>query len=107
MFYQKNDFIGYQHIQCLHPKFEGFNKDVGLFLISVAHAADRTGAFNYGVKFNRKNMANVKIVLPTINDKIDFEFMKVVVRITKKLVMKNVVVSATQRIESFCQAIDL
>ena len=34
MFYQKNDFIGYSHVQYFIPKFKPFNKKIAEFIIS-------------------------------------------------------------------------
>lgn len=56
MYYQKNDYIGYQHIQSLMPKFDRFNSAIAFFIISASHAATSNGQYDYGHKFNRKSM---------------------------------------------------
>lgn len=74
MFYQENSFIGYQHIQSLKPKFSPFNKEIANFIISASHASVKKGLYDYGNKFNRDNMRQVKIILPVKGNKIDFDF---------------------------------
>jgi len=74
MFYQEHDFIGYSHIQHLVPKFEPFNKRIAMAIISASHLAT-CNKFSYGNKFNREAMRNTAIILPSKQDKPDFEFM--------------------------------
>jgi hypothetical protein len=76
MFYQKSDYIGYQHIQSFNPKFEPFNRAIACFIISASHVATSNGQFDYGHKFNREAMRRTRIFLPTRNNKIDFDFME-------------------------------
>ena len=75
MYYQEKDFIGYSHIQHLVPKMKKFNKRVAQFIISSCRVAT-TKKYDYGNKFNRDNMNATVIQLPTINGKIDFEFIE-------------------------------
>lgn len=76
MFYQGKDFIGYSHIQHFIPKFKPFNRSVAYMIISSCKkvTADK---YNYGSKFNRKEMNNTIISLPiTSSKKIDFDFIE-------------------------------
>ena len=85
MFYQKNDFIGYSHIQHLVPKFEHFNEKIAFMIISVTRNATSKKGYDYGNKFNRDSMNNTLIQFPikpesqnstlSISD-IDFAFME-------------------------------
>jgi len=75
MFYQKNDFIGYSHIQNLIPKLEQFNQNIAYFIITSSKIAT-SKKYDYGNKFNRDEMNKTKIQLPTRNGEIDFEFME-------------------------------
>lgn len=80
MFYQKDDFIGYQHIQQLVPKFYKFNKLIAFFIISACRLST-ANKFDYGNKFNRENMKNTIITLPiTSSGEIDFDFMESFIR---------------------------
>ena len=76
MYYQKLDYIGYQHIQALVPKFNPFNKAIASFIISSARMATSNSQYDYGHKFNRAAMKATKIYLPIKNNKIDFDFME-------------------------------
>lgn len=77
MYYQKDAYIGYQHIQSLMPKFTRFNSSIAFFIISAAHIATSNGQYDYGHKFNRESMKKTEIFLPTKNDgSIDFAFME-------------------------------
>ena len=77
MYYQKNDYIGYQHIQSLIPKIERFNSAIAFFIISASHTATSNGQYNYSHKFNRESMKKTVIFLPICdNGVIDFDFME-------------------------------
>lgn len=77
MYYQKNDYIGYQHIQSLMPKFEPFNQAIASFIISSAHVSTSNSSYDYGHKFNRESMRKTVIFLPITEDNdIDFDFME-------------------------------
>jgi len=75
MFYQKNNFIGYSHIQHLVPKFEPFNKSIANIIIAACRVST-SKQYDYGCKFNREAMNKTKIQLPTKNGKIDFDFIE-------------------------------
>ena len=75
MFYQRNDFIGYSHIQHLVPKFKPFNKEIATAIISACMVST-SKKYDYGNKFNRDAMNKTKIQLPIKNGKIDFDFME-------------------------------
>ena len=77
MYYQKDGFIGYQHIQHLVPKFFPFNQSIALYIISVCRVATSNAGYDYAHKFNRDAMNSTTIHLPqTSNGKIDFDFME-------------------------------
>lgn len=90
MFYQKNDFIGYSHIQNLVPKFDNFNESIAMFIISSCRVATKN-RYNYGTKFNREAINNTKIKLPIKNNKPDFELISnIIISIQKKLIKEIV-----------------
>lgn len=81
MYYQKDDFIGYQHIQHLVPKFTPFNELIAFMIISAVRVATSNAGYDYAHKFNRDAMNSTIIKLPvTPNDKIDFDFMESFIR---------------------------
>ena len=76
MFYQEKDFIGYSHIQHFIPKFKPFNRSIAYMIISSCRKVT-TNKYDYGSKFNRKEMNNTIISLPiTSAKKIDFDFIE-------------------------------
>ena len=76
MFYQEKDFIGYSHIQHFIPKFKPFNRSIAYMIISSCRKVT-ANKYDYGSKFNRKEMNNTIISLPiTSANKIDFDFIE-------------------------------
>lgn len=75
MFYQKDDFIGYSHIQHFVPKFKRFNGAVASMIIASCRLSTFK-QYDYGNKFNRASMNKTKIHLPAKNGSIDFDFME-------------------------------
>ena len=76
MYYQEKDYIGYQHIQALTPKFKPFNFAIASFIISAVRAATSNSNYDYAHKFNRLSMRKTVILLPVKNGEIDFDFME-------------------------------
>ena len=81
MYYQKDDFIGYQHIQHLVPKFKPFNRYIASVIISATRVATQNAGYDYAHKFNREAMRKTSIFLPEKSKgEIDFEFIDSFVR---------------------------
>ena len=77
MYYQKDDYIGYQHIQALVPKFNHFNSSIAFFIISASRVATSNSQYDYGHKFNRDSMRKTIVFLPVCdNGFINFDFME-------------------------------
>ena len=72
MYYQKDDFIGYQHIQRFEPKFSHFNDKIASFIISVCRHSTQNKGYDYGFKFNRTEMNKTNIQLPLKEKSLDF-----------------------------------
>ena len=72
MYYQKDDFIGYQHIQRFEPKFSHFNDKIASFIISVCRHSTQNKGYDYGFKFNRTEMNKTIIQLPLKEKSLDF-----------------------------------
>nr|WP_291401001.1 hypothetical protein [Daejeonella sp.] len=92
MFYQEKDFIGYSHIQHLVPKFTPFNKSIASAIISASRISTAK-KYDYGNKFNRAKMNKTKILLPTKNGKIDFEFIQ--------RIISSIEVEGISKVENF------
>ena len=97
MFYQKNDFIGYSHIQNLTPKFESFTSNLAFMIISTCRLST-SGKYNYGSKFNRTAMRNTFIQLPSKDDIPDYALIEILISAIKKLVIKDVVLYTQAKI---------
>jgi phage repressor protein C with HTH and peptisase S24 domain len=81
MFYQKDDFIGYQHIQHFVPKFKPFNSAIASVIISATRVATQNAGYDYAHKFNREAMRKTTIFLPQNSlGEIDFVFIQNFVR---------------------------
>lgn len=98
MYYQKDDFIGYQHIQRFEPKFSHFNDKIASFIISVCRHSTQNKGYDYGFKFNRTEMNKTNIQLPTKNNKPDYTTMETFIKAVEKLVIKDVVLYADNKI---------
>jgi Type I restriction modification DNA specificity domain len=105
MFYQKNDFIGYSHIQHLVPKSEPFNKAIASVIITASRVST-SKQYDYGNKFNREAMNKTKIQLPTQNDRPNYEFMETFISAIQKLVIKDVVLYAYRKIAATKTAVN-
>ena len=90
MYYQKQDFIGYPHIQHLVPKFEYFNEKIAEFIIASCRVVTQN-KYNYGNKFNRDNMKATVIKLPVKNNMIDFELIETFMTAIQKIVIEDIV----------------
>ncbi|WP_277342686.1 restriction endonuclease subunit S [Psychrobacter nivimaris] len=97
MFYQKNDFIGYSHIQNLTPKFESFTGNLAFMIISTCRLST-SGKYNYGSKFNRTAMRNTFIQMPSKDDIPDYALIEILISAIKKLVIKGVVLYTQAKI---------
>ncbi len=100
MFYQAKDFIGYSHIQHLVPKFEPFNKFIAHFIISSIRIATNN-KYSYGSKFNRKEMNDTIIQLPTKNNQIDYEYMTIFIQAIQKLIIKDLVLYTERELKAY------
>lgn len=97
MFYQKKDFIGYSHIQNLVPKFEYFDQDIAMMIISSCRVAT-ANKYDYGTKFNRVAMNRTKIKLPVKDEKPDYEKIKLIISAIKKILVKEIVINTDNKL---------
>ncbi len=106
MYYQEQDFIGYSHIQHLVPKLEYFNKKVATFIISACRTSTAR-RYNYGNKFNRDAMKETIILLPIINDQIDFEFIESFVEDLETLRVEELKTLRAEKLKAYLISTDL
>ena len=101
IFYQPTDYIGYSHIQGLYPLVHKEKwEHKSLMYIVTCFRKSASGRFDYGNKFNRNIAKEMSIQLPTKDGKIDFEFMELLISAVQKLVIKDVVLYADEKIQS-------
>lgn len=60
-----------------------FNKSIAKFIISASRIVT-SKKYDYGNKFNREEMRKTKILLPTKNGKIDFDFIEQYMAVIEK-----------------------
>lgn len=97
MFYQKNAFIGYSHIQHLTPKFADFNREIASAIISACRVST-SNQYDYGTKFNRVAMNKTKIQLPTKNNQPNYKLIETLISAIQKLIIKDVVLYTDRKI---------
>ena len=101
IFYQPTDYVGYSHIQGLYPLvYKEKWEYKSLMYIVTCFRKSASGRFDYGNKFNRNIAKEMSIQLPTKDGKIDFEFMELLISAVQKLVIKDVVLYADEKIQS-------
>lgn len=77
IFYQKENFIGFSHVNKLIPKFEGFEEFVALYIIA-AFKRSIHGVYDYNKKFTSE-IGEQELVVPVIDetdDTLDIEYIK-------------------------------
>ncbi len=101
IFYQPTDYIGYSHIQGLYPLVHKEKWEHKSLMYTVTcFRKSASGRFDYGNKFNRNIAKEMFIQLPTKDGKINFEFMELLISAVQKLVIKDVVLYADEKIQS-------
>ena len=90
MYYQRNDFIGYSHIQNLVPKFKWFNQSIASLIITSSRISTKN-KYDYWNKFNRYAMNNTIIQLPIKNNQPDYGVMEILISAVQKVVVKDLV----------------
>lgn len=66
-FYQPFDFIGFPHVQCMHPIGHYWTENQALFLVAILMFHNK-GLFNYGRKMRRDIISNTEIKLPVLEN---------------------------------------
>ena len=76
-----------------------YSKEAMLYL-TTAMEKTLLGKYSYGKKLRSSQSFNFKVQLPTKDGKIDFEFMELLISAVQKLVIKDVVLYADEKIQS-------
>ncbi|MBQ2452810.1 MAG: restriction endonuclease subunit S [Bacteroidales bacterium] len=100
IFYQSNPFIGYAHVQGMYPLQDGWSEASYKYFIGALKKAAGNG-WNYAVKFNRKLVADMDVLLPIKSDGTpDFDYMERYIRAMEKVVIADVVKYKNKVIET-------
>lgn len=96
--YRNYNYGGDDHIAVVHT--EKIKPESAIFVTSAVHKSSYNGQFNYGRNFYAKDADTLNIMLPTKNNEIDFSYMELLISAVKKLVIKDVVIYADNKIEA-------
>ena len=86
------------HIAVVHT--ETVPMKAAIFLTAAIHKAAHTGKFDYGHNFYAKDADALDIMLPAKDGKPDYPTMETLISAVQKLVIKEVVLYANQKIET-------
>lgn len=91
IFYQKENFIEYSHVQGMYPKFDNNSDEIIQYIMTVFKAKALTKGYNYSNKFRRDDALKTKILLPakTINEP-DWQFMENYIKELTTKTSKNI-----------------
>ena len=96
--YRNYNYGGDDHIAVVHT--EKIKPESAIFVTSAIHKSSYNGQFNYGHNFYAKDADALNIMLPTKDGKIDFSYMELLISAVQKLVIKDVVLYADEKIQS-------
>ncbi|WP_159990409.1 restriction endonuclease subunit S [Pelistega ratti] len=102
--YRNYDYGGDDHIAVVHT--EKLNKFASIFVTSAIHKASYTGKFSYSRNFYAKDADELNIFLPEGSDEPDYQTMQTLISAVQKLVIKEVVRYADNKIAITKQIID-
>lgn len=107
MFYQPNPFIGYAHVQGMYPLQDGWSEASYKYFIGALRKAAGDG-WSYAVKFNRKLVADMDVLLPVKSDDTpDFDYMERYIRAMEKIIIADVVKYKDRVIETTKKVIEV
>ena len=86
------------HIAVVHT--ENLKMEESIFITSAIHKTSYNGQFNYGRNFYAKDADILNILLPINGKGIDYDFMNSLISAVQKLVIKEVVIYADEKIKA-------
>lgn len=92
------------HVAVVHT--ENVPKLASIFITSAIHKAAYTGEFNYGKNFYAKDADALSVMLPIKNGLPDYNYMEMIISYVQKLVIKDVVNYADNKIEKTKQVVN-
>ena len=107
IFYQADPFVGYSHVQGLHPinGHQWLKKEL-LYFMTVFRVAS-TGKYDYGSKFNRQKALDEVIYLPVYDDgSIAYAYMSYYITAIEKKKVLLLKQHLDQRLNLYQQVVD-
>ncbi|MCK3655161.1 hypothetical protein A4G19_05130 [Pasteurellaceae bacterium Macca] len=101
--YRNYEYGADDHIAVVHT--QDLKKMAALFITSAIHKASYTGKFSYSRNFYAKDADELDIWLPEKDGKPDYDYMVLLVSAVQKLVIKDVVLYADEKIRATKQVI--
>ena len=107
IFYQPFDFVGYSHVQGLHPKEpSGWTENAYLYFLSLFKKS-ANGRFDYATKFTRYLAMDMEVEMPISSEgDIDFCFMENYISAVKKQIIVRLKEFIEREHKAYMQAID-
>lgn len=99
MFYQEKPYFTGDKIKIIKSKYKEFNKLNSHFFVSTMSKSFSTFAWGSS-SFSINIIENQEIYLPIKNNKIDFEFMEILISAIQKIIIKDVVLYSSKKIEA-------
>lgn len=94
--YRNYKYGGDDHVAIVHT--EKLSKFASIFVTTAIHKSSYAGQFDYSRNFYAKNADELTISLPMQNQQPDYEIMETFISAIQKLVIKDVVLYADQKI---------
>ena len=96
--YRNYRYGGDDHVAIVHT--ENVPMKAAIFVTSACHKAAHTGKFDYGHNFYAKDADALDIMLPAKNGQPDYQAMELLISAIQKLVIKDVISYADNRIKA-------
>lgn len=98
--YRNYEYGADDHIAVVHT--EKLSTNAAIFVTTAIHKSSHNGQFDYGRNFYAKDADDLNILLPTKDDKPDFDTMAIFISAIKKLVIKDMVDYLTEKHQEVC-----
>lgn len=101
--YRNYKYGGDDHIAVVHT--ENLPTNAAIFVTTAIHKSSHNGQFNYGRNFYAKDADKLNILLPSKNEKPDYETMEILISAIKKLVIKDVIKYTDKKLNAIKYAV--
>ena len=98
--YRNYEYGADDHIAVVHT--EKLPTNASIFVTTAIHKSSHNGHFDYGRNFYAKDADDLNILLPTKDEKPDFDTMAILISAIKKLVIKDMVGYLNEKQQEFC-----